>query len=94
MRTFIISAALAATLLAMPEAALAHANYGYNAAPYCLINPDGSGNCSYQTMNDCLRSTSNVSANMRCLPNRASGANRAWRRVERPSTTGLGTRPY
>jgi hypothetical protein len=94
MRTFITSAALATALWAAPGAAQAQINSGYNGAPYCLVNPDGSGNCSYQSMNECLRSRANVSANMRCLPNRASGADRAWRRVEQPSTTGLGTRRY
>ena len=33
-------------------------------------------------MNECLRSRMNVSPNMRCIENRASGANRAFRRIE------------
>jgi hypothetical protein len=91
MRILIASATLAAALFAVPQLAMAQANFGYNAAPYCLQNPDGSANCSYQSMNGCLRSKANVSPNMRCIENPRSGANRVFRQVE-PLTSGQGVR--
>ena len=43
MRTRMASAAIVLSMSAVPQIALAQANFGYNAAPYCLQNPEWIG---------------------------------------------------
>jgi hypothetical protein len=69
----VASTIVAVGLGTYPQIAGAQINMNYNAAPYCLQNPDGSGNCSYQTYYECK--TAGMSPNMRCIKNPYSGAN-------------------
>jgi hypothetical protein len=91
MRTLIASSALAAVAaLSLPQLASAQVGNPVNEAPYCLMNPDGQANCSFQSMNSCEQNSARFGADFRCVENPHSGADRVFREVEPGATIGEG----